>query len=107
MAALAERTADDDHSELLSAFLPPTQLADYLLPPQKRADVPFDDAWDRAMELIVWPPSSREAKDWRLQLAATREVWRAAYENWAPERSERAAAALLDCAEDLAFSEAA
>lgn len=103
MAALAERP-NEDHSDLLGELMPPTQLADHLLPPQLRAGVPFDAAWDRAMELIVWPRSTREAKDWRTQLAATREAWRAAYENWEPEPSEAAYAAILDGAADLEFS---
>lgn len=102
MAALAEReTAGDDFGRLIG-LAPVTQLAEYLLPPQKRAGVPFDEAWDTAMKQVAWP-SSREAKEWRAQLASTRIVWQAAYEGWPPERQELAAKSLSDGLDDLEF----
>lgn len=107
MAALAERPTDEPEFPQLVGLVPTTQLADHLLPPQKRAGVPFDEAWDRAMELVVWPSSSREAKEWRGQLAATRLVWQAAYEGWPPERQELAVKSLSDGLDDLEFLEAA
>jgi hypothetical protein len=100
MAALAERAGDDLD---LAGLFPTTQLADHLLPPLKREGVPFEDAWELALERVVWPSSLREAKEWRQQLAATRVGWQAAYENWPPERQEAAIAALSDGLDDLEF----
>jgi hypothetical protein len=107
MAALAERPTDEHEYPQLIGLLPTTQLAEHLLPPQKRAGVPFDQAWERALELVAWPSSLREAKEWRVQLAATRIVWQAAYEDWPPERQELAARALHDGLDDLEFLDAA
>jgi hypothetical protein len=95
MAALAESEKGDEFPQLVG-LLPPTQLSEHLLPPLKRAGVPFDEAWERALELVVWPGSLREAKEWRAMLASMRLVWQASYEDWPAEQAELAAAALPD-----------
>jgi hypothetical protein len=61
---------------------PPEQLFGYLVQ-FRRHGTEFDTAWDRTVsELISWPPSKRDTADWRKAIAATREGWRAAFEQW-------------------------
>lgn len=97
MAALAERETGGEFPRLVG-LLPTTQLSEHLLPPLKRAGVPFDEAWDRALELIEWPSSLKDTKEWRAMLTSTRIAWQAGYENWPPEQAELAVAALPDYA---------
>lgn len=84
MAALAEV----DPLQALIGMDPPTQLADHLLPPLKRRALPFDLAWELAMGAVRWPGSIRDASDWRKMLHATREGWRAAYDDEPATRPE-------------------
>lgn len=86
MSALAER--EPVVPVPLLGLDPPTQLADHLLPPLKRSGIPFDQAWELAMERICWPVSRRETRDWEAQLDATREGWRAAYDGEPATRPE-------------------
>jgi hypothetical protein len=69
------------------ALLPPEQLS-ALLVHYRRHGVAFDVAWALALELIVWPPSRRDASDWRTAISESREGWRASYCGWRPERRE-------------------
>jgi hypothetical protein len=91
MAALAERDAYAAH---LVGLDPPTQLSTYLLPPLKRAGVPFNEAWWRALSMVAWPSAEREAREWQKMLAATKPGWRAAYEDRPPLPEELVLAAL-------------
>jgi hypothetical protein len=77
-----------DPLQVLVGLDPPTQLADHLLPALRTRGMAFDDAWEVAVENILWPSSKRETKDWELVLDATRESWRASYDREPPERSE-------------------
>lgn len=101
MTALADRPpgsplVDEDGRPLD----PPVQLSEHLLPPLKLEGIPFDEAWELAFERMAWPLSLRDAKDWRVQLSATRVVWQAAYEGWESERREDAIAALAHRVEE-------
>jgi len=74
---------------------PPEQMRT-LLEAAKRSRAPFDLAWETSMEHIVWPVSAREARSWRDMLNATREGWRATYENFPQLAQEKALTGLAE-----------
>lgn len=56
----------------------------------RRQHVPFDVAFDRALGLVAFPESKRDAGEWRRAVQDTREGWRAAFELWPQEPREAA-----------------
>lgn len=46
----------------------------------RRRGLPFDLAWKRALERVKWPEEKTARDEWKVELARSKRIWRAAYQ---------------------------
>ena len=65
-----------------------------MLAASRRAAVPFDVAWKKALRRVAWPHDTEHRRAWHRVLVETRDAWRAAYEREPDEHYALATEAL-------------